>query len=202
MIWKTDDNAQNKPTHIFIREFDFTTLSFEESAETVELLTSDRVWEGNVNEGPWMIKHDGWYFLFFSASGFDDPKYSVEVARSSSLFGPFEKKSTPILHTDWDLEMYGVDSSFVGPGHCSVVWIEEKESWWMVYHAWEFGKVGQDPGRVMLIDEVVIGEDGWPRMKNAAYPTVKEQALPLGPTWSVPVQKAVLNYLRGCPDER
>ena len=56
LIWKTDDNAQNKPTHIFIREFDFNSLSFVDSAETVELLRSDREWEANINEGPWMIK--------------------------------------------------------------------------------------------------------------------------------------------------
>ena len=181
LIWKTDDNAQNKPTHIFIREFDFITLSFVESSEIVELLRSDRDWESNINEGPWMIKHGDLYFLFFSASGFTDPKYSVEVARSHSLFGPFEKKSTPILHTDWDLEMYGVDSSFVGPGHCSAVWLEEKGSWWMVFHAWKFGKVGQEPGRVMLIDEVEISQEGWPQMKRQAFPTVSAQPLPLGP---------------------
>ena len=46
-----------------------------------------------------------------------------------------------------DLSMYykGQNSTFVGPGHGSVVVIGD--DWWVFYHAWLSGHVNTEPGR-------------------------------------------------------
>ena len=56
----------------------------------------------------------------------------------------------------------GRNTTFVGPGHCSVVDVDG--SWWMVYHTWLYGHVGHvdgSPGRVVGLDKVMWRE-GWP----------------------------------------
>ena len=196
LIYKTDDNSQNKPAKIYIRAFDFANLSFLE--EPTLLISADREYEKNVVEGPWMIKTKGFYYLFYSVSGYGDPMYAVGVARSEALKGPYEKSETPVLHTDWNLEMYAVDSAFEGPGHCSVIYIQETGTWWMVYHSWLYGKIGQSPGRVMLADPLAFTPDKWPYMKNGPYPSFKPQGAPLGHNWGYKLTKDLpLAYLRG-----
>ena len=44
-------------------------------------------WEGGVVEAPFMWKHDGRYYLFYSGNGYGGDKYAVGFATSTSLFG-------------------------------------------------------------------------------------------------------------------
>lgn len=49
----------------------------------------------------------------------------------------------------------------------------------MVYHAWHYGQIGTN-GRAMLLDEVVIGADGWPAMAHGSgTPTYTPEPVPL-----------------------
>ena len=55
---------------------------------------------------------------------------------------------TPInleLHLAITLCFQGVNTTFVGPGHGSVV--ECGGQWWLLYHAWLYGRERRDPGR-------------------------------------------------------
>ena len=37
------------------------------------------------------------------------------------------------------------------------------DEWWMIYHAWRFGKINTDPpGRQVLVDKILWTDDGWP----------------------------------------
>ena len=52
--------------------------------------------------------------------------------------------------------MQGVNTTFTGPGHCSVV--EAGGDWWLVYHAWLY------PGntrRVVMVDPVTWSRQTW-----------------------------------------
>ena len=69
-----------------------------------KLLTPDSKWEYKKsdefrwNDGPSMIYHDGYYYITYSAHSYLDPDYSVGVARSKKVTGPFIKsKDSPIL---------------------------------------------------------------------------------------------------------
>ena len=58
-------------------------------------------WEeklGRVNEGPFMLKHKGTYFLTYSANDFRSHDYGVGYATSKSPFGPWVKyEGNPIV---------------------------------------------------------------------------------------------------------
>lgn len=151
LLWKVDGNAQGKPTPIRAQRLAADGLSLIGSPTT--LITNDQPWEGNVIEGPWMVKHGDSYYLFYSGNSYANSKYAVGVARASSPMGPFSKKGAPILTSR---------GPWAGPGHCSVV--EDHGDTWMVYHAWPSDNIGSK--RVALIDRIVW-KDGWPTLPGA-----------------------------------
>ena len=73
------------------------------------------------------------------------------MADSLNVTGPYEKYEIPVVQTDWDrweatclllnLKHYmsrynqGLNSTFEGPGHGSVV-VDRAGAWWLVYHSW------------------------------------------------------------------
>lgn len=154
LIWKEDGNAVGKPTPIHGQELAADGLSVVGSPST--LITNDIGWEGSLVEGPWMIDHDGQYYLFYSANFYASSSYAIGVARSSSPLGPFVKASAPILSSA---------GQWAGPGHGSVLDTPAGETW-HVYHSWKQGQVGGGAGRVLLIDRV-FWSGGWPSMRAA-----------------------------------
>lgn len=66
-------------------------------------------------EGPFMIKHDGTYYLTYSEGKTIEDSYEVRYATSNSPFGPFKQAvNSPILTKDEGLKVYG-------PGHHTIV---------------------------------------------------------------------------------
>jgi arabinan endo-1,5-alpha-L-arabinosidase len=149
LLWKEDGNAVGRPTPIFIAPLaaDGGALA---GAPTV-LLTNDQPWEGSVVEGPWMLRHEGQVYLFYSGNGYASSAYAMGVARAASPLGPFEKAASPILSSTATWAGPGHGSVLEGPGGDTVV----------VYHAWEGAHVGGAPGRVVLLDSLQW-VDGWP----------------------------------------
>jgi len=88
--------------------------------------------------------------------------YNVGVARSKCLECKFEKHTQgPVMTFDKQAYDAGKDTKFEGVGHCSVVRDDAGDSW-MLYHGWLWHKLNEQPGRVLLMDKVVYGDDGWP----------------------------------------
>lgn len=80
------------------------------------VLTEDNEWVDSKekfvwNEGPSVIKHDGKYYMTYSANCFDSRYYGVGVAVATNPMGPFEKYDTPVLSY--------IDNVLSGPGHNS-----------------------------------------------------------------------------------
>ncbi|GEM_PF-1070437 len=71
--------------------------------ETNRIIRSPEGMEGHINEGPFVLKHNGYYYLTYSGEDYQSPNYSVYVAVSSSPDGPFVKQtSNPVLtRTDY-----------------------------------------------------------------------------------------------------
>lgn len=61
------------------------------------------------NEGPFVCKKDGLYYLTYSANCFDSRYYGVGLATSNSPTGPFVKQSKPLLQVN--------DGQTCGTGH-------------------------------------------------------------------------------------
>ena len=117
-------------------------------------------------EGSWVIRHGGYYYLFYSGDNCCGAKanYAVMVARSKSATGPFEtfEQATGKPHSII-LEKRG---HWIAPGHNSIV-TDRAGNDWIVYHAVDTGRPRVLPTdevntrRVMLIDRIEW-RNGWP----------------------------------------
>jgi xylan 1,4-beta-xylosidase len=89
-------------------------------------------WEmrsGWVTEGPFMLKHNGTYYLMYSGSGADTPNYGIGYATSKSPMGPFVKYAgNPIVHRGGNV---------VGPGHHCVVTGPDGKLWMLYHQKWD-----------------------------------------------------------------
>ena len=56
----------------------------------------------------------------------------------------------------------GVNTTFVSPGHNSVVRKDGRT--FLVYHASRWNETGVNCVRYMMVDELVFGEDDWPQL--------------------------------------
>lgn len=57
----------------------------------------EKVWPA-VNEGPFIVKHGGVYYLTYSANSYESPAYGVGYATATSMRGPWTKyEGNPVL---------------------------------------------------------------------------------------------------------
>lgn len=128
------------------------------ASEPTLLLKPDQSWEtGSTetqwNEGPEAIKHNGTYYLTYSANFFADRYYSVGCATSDSPLGPFTKyDSNPILTV-------GNYQEISGSGHHSFFKSPDGKELFMAYHTHTDPK-NPSGDRQMNIDKVIFQPDG------------------------------------------
>lgn len=102
LLWKINGNAHDAPSLIQIAPLSSSGTALASAPKTV--LRNRLGWEGAVVEGPFMVEHDGTYFLFFCANNYTTSRYAIGVARSTSPKGPFTVDPKPILtsHNGWN----------------------------------------------------------------------------------------------------
>jgi beta-xylosidase len=166
-----------------MQELNKNGLSFVPGSSPQLLLRTDRLQEMLIVEAPWLMHKDGAYFLFYSSSIFELPTYRVNVAKAGSLLGPYRKRDKAVVETDWRRHMAGRNSTWEGPGHASVV-EDGAGGWWLVYHAWRYGRMNQSPGRMVLLDRLVWRRDPgsgevWPEVAGRA-PSDTQRVAPQG----------------------
>ena len=133
----------------------------------------DLVWPNPVKdafpvlvEGSWVVRHGGWYYLFYSGDNCCGPKanYALMVARSRSATGPFQtlEQAMGKLHSI----VLGARGHWRAPGHNSVI-ADRLGHEWLVYHAVDTRRPREKPTdelntrRIMLIDRIGW-RGGWP----------------------------------------
>ncbi len=103
-------------------------LTIKESTLTHQFGVSQE-WErdqGTVNEGPFVLKHNGIYYMTYSANHFESPAYGVGYATSDSPLGPWTKyEYNPILQSNTLVH---------GAGHHCVTWSPDSTEMFLVYH--------------------------------------------------------------------
>ncbi len=175
-------NSDNKPM-IWISEIDLK--EFRLAGE------KKHVWGGALKncscpESPHMYKKDGWYYLMISEGG-TEFYHAVAIARSRSIFGPYEGcPGNPIL-THRHLGMY---YPICNIGHADLVELKDG-SWYMVMLGSRiYGGYHKNMGRETFIAPV-IWENDWPVVSPGAgrvegsYPAPN---LPEMPVTSPPVR--------------
>lgn len=150
-------------------------LSLKEGAVPVQLGATNM-------EGTYVIKRNGYYFMFNSkgscCSGASST-YHVVVSRSTSPLGPFVgPDGTSLMDRNYSNTILSSreDKTFVGPGHDAQIITDDSGQDWMAYHA--FWRGNNYNGRCMNLDKIVW-KDGWPRFVFSE-PTISAEM----PVWN------------------
>jgi beta-xylosidase len=139
---------------------------FEVNLETGEKLSEEKlIWEGVIKfypEGPHMYFKDGWYWLMIAEGGTHEG-HMIEMARSKSVWGPFEPKEGPIL------KPAGREERVQYTGHGDLIQDEEGK-WWAVCLGVRKEKGGDGKrfimGRETFLTAVEWEEGQWPEIKT------------------------------------
>ena len=125
--------------------------------------------EGNVTEGPFMLKHNGTYYLTYSGSHYKSSNYAVGYAVSDKPLGTYKKYAeNPI--------MIG-NSQISGVGHHCITTTPAGEMI-IVYHC--HNSVTQVQTRKMCIDKIRFSPVEGKQDKLEIYgPTTCEQPVPI-----------------------
>lgn len=131
-------------------------------------------------EGPYMIKHNGTYFLTYSGNSYVDTVYNVGYATSSSPLGEYVKPNSHPLQ-NMLLGVPGNDGEYIntrylgfqtGTGHASICKVGDE--YMFAFHAHQNRKKwGEDnnSNRALGLDYLYFTEDNVPYTR--------------GPTWSI-----------------
>ncbi|HLP75914.1 MAG TPA: glycoside hydrolase family 43 protein [Candidatus Paceibacterota bacterium] len=119
----------------------------------------DQVWDWHTIEGPFVRRHGGRYYCFYSGGRWENETYGVDYCVAEHILGPYIDDSTEagprVLRT--------VPGQTIGPGHNSIV-VGPGDAEYLVYHAWDKDM----KARQMFIDRLIWTAEG-PRCE--------------GPTW-------------------
>jgi arabinan endo-1,5-alpha-L-arabinosidase len=116
-------------------------------------------------EGPFVFRHDGYYYLFVS---FDyccrgpQSTYKMMVGRSRVLTGPYlDQAGTSMEQGGGTLVLQG-DANWFGVGHNAVATFDNVD--YLIFHGYD----GHDHGRPKLrIEPLAWSADGWPNVAAA-----------------------------------
>lgn len=108
----------------------------------------EEVWP-RVNEGPYVMKHKGMYYMTYSANSYESPFYGIGCATATSITGPWTKRAdNPLLQKPGTL---------VGVGH-SAMFTDREGNLRIVFHA-HYDDKNIHP-RGMYISTVSFKEEG------------------------------------------
>ena len=104
------------------------------------VLSNDLDWEGHLIEGPFVVRQDGRYWLFYAGNDFSTPSYGIGVAVADHPLGPYCKQGEPLLRST---------GQWQAPGHASVApGIDGKPQ--LFFHAFHPGTGGYNAFRALL----------------------------------------------------
>lgn len=177
-LYYSRDCSENRDDYMKKSEIYGVALSADllsVEGEAVKLLTPEQRWEkapGDTwwNEGPEMLKHDGRYYMTYSANFFASPSYSLGYAVSDSPLGVFVKaQENPLLTS-------GLRRDVSGTGHHSFTTSPDGTQIWAVYHSHTYPA---DPSgnRKVNMDRVGFTADG---KMFISGPTTSAQPMPSG----------------------
>ena len=169
LIWKEDGNSRNRPSVIWAQPLTPDLLHL--TGEKKELIENDSAsWEGAVVEAPFILRHEGNFFLFYAGNVCCGVgcKYAEGVARADHLLGPWTKDpANPILRPN---------AAWKCPGHGTAVETPEG-SYLFLYHAYSAAGSAYF-GRESLLGSITWSKDGWPLMNEGRGPGTNPEGAP------------------------
>lgn len=156
LVWKEDGNSRQQAAVLWLQKLSADGLKL--IGDRREVIRNDAEWEGQVVEGPFVLFHEGWYYLIYAGAGCCGRgcNYAVGVARTRDINERWEKcPANPILASN---------STWRCPGHGSVV-EDTQGRFWFIYHAYASDTFVLT-GRQMLLDQLTWDSSGWPLTAN------------------------------------
>jgi arabinan endo-1,5-alpha-L-arabinosidase len=145
---------------IKMRRVDPETGKLSASDTRLYSLASRRPLKPPAIEAPFIVRRDGYYYLFVS---FDmccrgkDSTYKIVVGRAREITGPYvDRDGTAMMEGGGSLVLAGT-ASWPGVGHEAV--LADSGSDYLVFHAYDAAT-----GRPRLQISTMVFEDGWPRV--------------------------------------
>ena len=99
----------------------------------------DRVWDWYTVEGPFVRKHDGRYWCFYSGGAWKSENYGISSAVADHPMGPYE----PVVAADTADVLRTVRGKVIGPGHGCVAVAPDNLTEYLLYHAWDLEHTGR-----------------------------------------------------------
>lgn len=133
---------------------------------------------GGLIEGTMIVKHKNYFYLVGSAGTCCEganSTYRLVVARSQNLFGPYVDRNGRSAISDHFSPLLNRSPEVYGPGHCSEFVTDDAGQTWMLYHGYQSSNV--DAGRVVYLDKITWGTDGWPQVQGMRPSTEAEAPL-------------------------
>jgi len=160
-FWKNDGNGCGKESWIWKQEINDSRTKL--LGQKSKVFTNSQPWETGLVEGACFFTLGEYVYSLYSVGGCCDAKcnYKTGIARTKDLnSGVWEKYgNNPIMvsNNKWNC-----------PGHGTVV-KTANDRLFMLYHA--FNKsYDVFVGREGIIEELIVGADGWPVLHNATLP--------------------------------
>ncbi len=122
-----------------------------------------RTFDWHTIEGPWVQRHRGRYYCFYSGSNYQTARYGVDYAVAEHVTGPYtgQGRGARVLHA--------VPGHVRGPGHHSIVEGPDGRDY-IVYHAWN---------EAMTVRQLCVDPLDWtPDGPRCAGPTYTPQPAP------------------------
>lgn len=151
---------------IFMRKIDKSTGLFDSGGTEVHHIANRSGGPDHADaiEAPFIIEHDGLWYLFVS---FDhccqgtNSTYNVRVGRSESVTGPYVDREGEALTEGGGTMVLKEYGQWKGPGHNGI--LIEDGVYWKVYHAYDANQIGVPKLR---IESISWDEEGWPSLKS------------------------------------
>ncbi len=128
LLWKNDGNCCGKDTWLHLQQLSPDGLKLVTKPR--RLMKQDQPWEGNLVEAPTLWKHDGTYYLLYSANDYGGLDYATGYATATAITGPYRKATEPLLSTE------GLDGAAIGPGGQDIVTDADGKDH-IVFHDWD-----------------------------------------------------------------
>ena len=119
----------------------------------------------NAIEAPFVMKHQGYYYLFVSwdyCCRGSKSNYRVAVGRSKSADGPYlDKRSNGMLNGGGTVLLEGDKKQYEATGHCAAYSIDGKDIF--ICHGYSTEMKGAP---VLIQREIRWTDDGWPELES------------------------------------
>jgi beta-xylosidase len=111
ITYKNDGNAIGLPTYLYLQRVAADGLTM--IGKPVRTMQNDPSTEGGLIEAPYLVRHQGRYYMFYSYGQWWNETYTTTYAVASSLAGPWTKATQPLMTTR------SLNGSAIGPGGAS-----------------------------------------------------------------------------------